>query len=388
MIKSVALLGRQPAISVAELESVFGDDVITRVDKNIAYLTIDADKINIDTLGGVIKVAQIIDDSATNNIDSCITNIYRYIIGSSPEPNKKIQLGINTINCGNRIDGMQVALKIKKLLRGANISVRIIPTVDGQITTAQTIHNKLTKPGNFEMLIVKSGDNFLMGQIVAVQDIEAYAARDQARPKRDARVGMLPPKLAQIIINLAKPRQSVLDPFCGSGVILQEASLMQYQAYGTDIEPRMIEYSHVNVDQWLRQQYPESSINITLEVGDATSHKWKTGPFDAVAAETYLGRAYSVAPTNLELEQNIKTVEIIHKKFLENLAKQTQKGFRLCIAVPTWFIGNKTIHLKILDSLERIGYNRVSFVHANNDDLIYHRQGQIVGRELVTLIRK
>ena len=81
-----------------------------------------------------------------------------------------------------------------------------------------------------------------------MQDIESYTKRDRERPKRDAKVGMLPPKLAQIIINLAAgqlpeeklqnicdiplgepiPRrllgQTVLDPFCGTGVILQEAS--------------------------------------------------------------------------------------------------------------------------------------------------------------------
>lgn len=58
-----------------------------------------------------------------------------------------------------------------------------------------------------------------------VQDIESYTARDQARPMRDARVGMLPPKLAQIIINLALSNNDiteVLDPFCGTGVVLQE----------------------------------------------------------------------------------------------------------------------------------------------------------------------
>jgi hypothetical protein len=36
-----------------------------------------------------------------------------------------------------------------------------------------------------------------------VQDIDAYAERDFERPMRDAFVGMLPPKLAQIMLNLA-----------------------------------------------------------------------------------------------------------------------------------------------------------------------------------------
>src|SRR5438132_1608433 len=82
----------------------------------------------------------------------------------------------------------------------------------------------------------------ILAQTVKVQDIAAYAQRDQARPKRYAKVGMLPPKLAQIIINLAVGRLpdnqlasicdipageqiprphlelTLLDPFCGTGV--------------------------------------------------------------------------------------------------------------------------------------------------------------------------
>ena len=388
MIKTVAILGRQPAISVAELESKFGSESIESIDKNIAYLNIDADSIQINQLGGVVKLGNVITDLSAHSTDELAQGIHRYITAAPREENKKLQLGISTYNCGNRIDGMKIALKIKNLLRNTAISARVVPSVNGQISTAQTIHNKLTKPGNFEMQITHQNNKFYVAQIITVQDIEAYTARDQARPKRDARVGMLPPKLAQIIINLAQPKHAVLDPFCGTGVILQEAALVGKQVYGTDIEPRMIDYSQTNVNQWLRKQHPEIDINITLEVGDATSHAWRAAPFDSIATETYLGRAYSTAPSPSELEQNLKTVELIHKKFLENIAKQTKTGFRLCIAVPAWFIGNRTVHLKTLDSLERIGYNRVSFVHANNDDLIYHREGQIVGRELVTLIRK
>lgn len=68
--------------------------------------------------------------------------------------------------------------------------------------------------------------------------------RDYGRPARDARVGMLPPKLAQIMLNLSvKDEKSgtVLDPFCGTGVLLQEAALAGFDFIGSDIEPRMVE---------------------------------------------------------------------------------------------------------------------------------------------------
>ncbi len=84
----------------------------------------------------------------------------------------------------------------------------------------------------------------------------------------------------------------------------------------------------------------------------------------------------------------MQDVDTIHKKFLQNVARQTKPGFRLCIAVPAWKTKNGFQHLKTLDSLEELGYTRVSFAHARPKDLVYHREDQIVARELVVLIRK
>lgn len=38
-----------------------------------------------------------------------------------------------------------------------------------------------------------------------------------------------------------------------------------------------------------------------------------------------------------------------------------------------------------LAQIEAFGWQRVNFKHVNFDDLIYHREDQIVGRELVVL---
>jgi hypothetical protein len=42
---------------------------------------------------------------------------------------------------------------------------------------------------------------------MALQDFESYSKRDYGRPARDPRTGSLPPKLAQILINLAEPNK-------------------------------------------------------------------------------------------------------------------------------------------------------------------------------------
>ncbi len=235
-----------------------------------------------------------------------------------------------------------------------------------------------------------------LAQTTSVQDIDAYAARDQARPARDARVGMLPPKLAQIITNLAtglvendpavQSQIKVLDPFCGTGVVLQEAALMGFIPGGSDLEPRMIDYSRQNLD-WLQTKYPASHAPYILTVGDATDCNWLPKP-TTIACETYLGRPFSAEPKPEILQDVMNDVDLIHRKFLKNVTRQTHAGFRMCIAVPAWNTKNGFKHLKVLDSLEELGYNRISFAHARTRDLIYYRENQVVGRELVTLIRK
>ena len=101
-------------------------------------------------------------------------------------------------------------------------------------------------------------DKIIIARTKKVQDITDYTDRDRNRPKRDAYVGMLPPKLAQIIINLASGNNQIagkrlLDPFCGTGVIPQEALLMGFDVYGTDIEQKMIDYSQINIE-WLKSR--------------------------------------------------------------------------------------------------------------------------------------
>ena len=87
------------------------------------------------------------------------------------------------------------------------------------------------------------GQQFSLAQTEAVQPFEQFSARDFGRPGRDDLSGMLPPKLAIIMINLAQtPLNSILlDPFCGSGTILSEAVLLGYtNLIGTDISEKAI----------------------------------------------------------------------------------------------------------------------------------------------------
>ena len=390
MSSSLLILGRQPSISLAELESIYGSENISPLGESSAIIDLPYSKIKLDNLGGCIKLCEIlttIPKTDWKNISHHLSILLPDLINNLPEGKIKLGISVYDLNISPRTISSE-ALKLKKLIQNLNRTVRVIPNSQPALNTAQVIFNKLTAEPGIELIITGDANQVVIAKTKNVQNINSYASRDQKRPKRDARVGMLPPKLAQTIINLASQdySQSILDPFCGTGVILQEALLMGHDVYGTDIEERMVEYSKINLD-WLYEQasYDLSRQTYLLETGDACNLIWQD--FDCIASETYLGRPFSSEPNPDQLKTIINSVNVIHKKFLQNVARQTKPGFKMCIAIPAWFTKYGIKHLPMLDHLTDMGYTRKSFVHALDKDLIYHRDNQIVGRELVILIR-
>jgi tRNA G10 N-methylase Trm11 len=387
--KSLVILGRQPKLGMAELESLYGSNSLKALD-GAALLDIPTQEINFKRLGGALKIAQVLRILPTSNWQ----NILQFLIEEIPghlqyQSTGKFTLGLSiyglNVPLGEQTKGL---MSIKRVIRSTGKAVRIVPNKTPALNSAQVLHNKLTTKGAWELIIIKDGKNTILAQTIFVQDIEAYAARDHARPARDARVGMLPPKLAQIMINLASPSKdsTVLDPFCGTGVVLQEALLMGFSAVGTDLEPRMVEYSTKNLD-WLSTKFQPLNTNFVIEQGDATNFTWPEN-ISSVVSEVYLGRPLSKIPPSEELFKIANDVNTIFKKFLRNLSDQIKPGVRICLAVPTWRAKHGFVKLPALDNLSELGYNQLDFKRAEQKDLVYFREDQIVARQLIVLEKK
>ncbi len=391
--RSLIILGRQPALGLAELESIFASNRIQPVGKEAALLDVEAASINLGRIGGSIKLCSILgtfDTSKWPDLQQHMNRQLPDVLADVPEG--KLQLGISTYGLSVKPQQLLAAgLSLKKALRADGRSVRLIPNQTNALNSAQVLHNHLTGPTGFELVLVRDGSHTIYARTVAEQDIESYTVRDRGRPRRDARVGMLPPKLAQILINLAgsnaEPSTTrLLDPFCGTGVVLQEALLLGYNVYGTDLEQRMIDFSRANLE-WLKQQFGYDG-KVDLTACDATSCQWQP-PIDRIACETYLGQPFNSFPTPEKLEQVRSTCNTIIEKFLVNISTQLSPNTRLCLAVPAWqHKPNLFIHLPTLDHLEKLGYNRVSFEHTRDQELVYSREDQVVARELLVITRK
>lgn len=410
MNKQIAVLGRQPLISVAELEAQFGAKVrIIARSKNSPWLAEleTARRVDIRRLGGILKIAEPIE--------------LKDFLASLPGE-RKITLGVSDFSKGaSASQAQKSALKLKKILVKQGRSVRVVPNQTAVLSSAVSLHNHLFQANKIELL--KLGEKFY--KVTQSSNPESYARRDQKRPARDAKVGMLPPKLAQILINLCGELPEgarILDPFCGTGVVLQEALLMGYKAYGTDVSERMVEYSQRNLE-WLNKSLTDfsrsslrapvvtgsvrsssavtphdlekpvsgSSQPFQVSLGDATDYEWE-GLIDAVACETYLGPPMSNPPAEIRLKEVKQLCGGTIRGFLKNLAEQIKSGTPVVIAVPAWLRPDGTYARlfgeKLVDEMENLRYNVSSFKNLGQNDLLYHREGQVVAREIIVLRKK
>ena len=385
----IAILGRQAAISMAELERLHGADSTRWFSSESAL--VENENFDFERLGGSQKAGKVIAELSGGSWKTVSTKIVQHYEQVWSEIDHKITLGISAYGFRENVKDIQATgIILKKKLRASGISLRLIPNADNAHNTAVSHHNKLGLSANkVELLVVRaSSGKVVIAESVGAQNITAIAARDQARPKRDAFVGMLPPKLARIMVNLGTadlPTDStVLDAFCGTGVILQEAGLIGYKIYGTDLSHKMIDYSNVNLE-WLNTKIAKSKILYDLEAGDAKDFRWQK-PFDALVSETYLGQPFSAPPSRAKLIEVRGNCDFILTKFLENLASQVSSGTTVCLAIPAWNDGSdKFTHLDIINRFESLGFNRINFSHVENNQLLYYRSGQVVARQLIII---
>ena len=437
----IALLGRQPEISLAELAAVFGVDNVNRISQQCAE--VQTAQFDITTLGGTIKCAKVITELPASRTDKAslfaasrfITQHYHAKWAHSPH---KITLGLSAYNLAiSARDVQKTGLILKSSLKKSGTSLRLIPNDQPALSTATAHNNKLGgSPYKVELLLIKTTDRrLIIAESRGVQNITAYTRRDRHRPRRDTFVGMLPPKLAQIMLNLAlgagplahqksctgripavssksnasgnavrraidlserlesdlatevdRRRPLILDPFCGTGTVLQEALLAGYDVVGTDLSQKMVDYTTENLS-WLQSTFtaPGRPIGRVIDIhqADATTHHWPNGThLTAVVCETYLGQPFSAPPAPQKLTEVVGNCNHIITSFLTNIRPQLAPNTPLCIAVPAWYdASGQATHLPLIKRLQQLGYYQL-----NHTLLIYRRPDQVVARELLILL--
>jgi len=271
----------------------------------------------------------------------------------------------------------EILFSLKKAFKQNNFKTRFANQDYKNISVAQF---KGFRKNGIELLVAKDSTCLLVGEVVAVQDIDSYSRRDYDKPFRDMQVGMLPPKLAQILINLTGVRQGhIWDPFCGGGVLIMEGSLMGYDMLGSDIDEKTLEGAKRNME-WLR-------MKSDLFHHDATTPLLGK-LFDAIACEGYLGPPQKRKHRIAEYSPLIHHLERLYIGFFEALKESQFKG-PIVIALPFFktIEGRDVLMEDTIEKIQNMGFELTSFLPRslaghNCFILKYSRADQVVGRAI------
>lgn len=390
MFAYLFILGRVSIISTEEIFSLLKTQKIhyileTKTDEILQIKT--EEKLDLSEfmkiLGGTIKIAQVLSVVETEE------NVCSLIIGSlksSFEKRKKFGISVygtekNNLNLNN------LCKKIKVGLEGEGFESRYILGQEKQaLSSVVVVKQKLV-----EFILVAFAKKITVAITEAVQDFENWNKRDFERPFSDPKNGMLPPKVARMMINLAGvesvvPKVKILvDPFCGCGTIIQEAVALGFFAIGTDINDKYVNFTEKNLD-WFCQNFTTAN-NYKVQKCDAlhlTSYiKEKV---DLIVTEPYLG-------PNFDQNRPIKSIEYL-KRIIKGLDKLyigclrewqniLKPGGSVVITFPS-FVINKTEYFvkKAVDNCEKLGYS------IQTGPIAYSRPKAMVKRNIYKLVRK
>lgn len=265
--------------------------------------------------------------------------------------------GVSPLNFGSVRDELAarvrtLALELKRAIGMKGTRVVFPPSQRSDFSTAQLLHNGLPQKGTAIVLLVAQ-ERVDLVTLESIQDIAAYAVRDRGRPAADPGRGMLPPKVAQMLLNysLVPPGGMVYDPFCGVGTIPMEAALMGMAVIASDISPTQVERTRANV-QWLRARVLSTKPHAPAEqvfVHDMTKGTVPLGPgsVDGIVTEGWLGPPRTTAVLPREAEEIFTKAGRLLAQLLHATEAVVRVGGRAVIALPAFRSKKRVFHFPV-----------------------------------------
>ena len=445
------VLGRVYTLSIAELAAVLerADTSLGLAGGSIKILEASEEILIIETekpinaerlqkhLGGVIKILEIVDIVKKREQDSLNFSLKHFFKPSVlkkqffKDYKGKSQFGVSVYildndllkrpsfakategkpgqsfgkneNFGNIFsEPKRLGMMIKNALTETGLSCRLVLPEFNSLSLASVVVTKnLLLQKGAEICVLAAKDKVFVAKTLTVQDFEDYGRRDYQRPVRDEKQGMIPPKVAQIMLNLSgcKNGDTILDPFCGIGTLVQEGLLLGYRMIGSDINKIAIKGSEQNLE-WFRNRYKIAPGKYGVEISDACKvsdliEKSKS-QIAAIVTEGTLGPLYSKYPDVQEISKNFKDLEKLYKAGFKEFTKFLPKQARIVMCLPAYKQGRNDYQMfPGLDFAQDLGYNLVDIISPTlakslkflkltaRNTAIYDRKDQIVAREIV-----
>ncbi len=385
--------GTFPDLSYTELVTVltsfgYGKEDITRYGDSIFLvqnekLTDLAIRNIFKRLGGAIRVGEIVED-----IDS-------FYAESKKEG--KFTFGISILGDTKRED--QSFLKklgngIKRELKESGISSRFVLPIrkDYSLNAAQVIKNEILEKG-FELVIIRNKGQEIYARTMEIQDLEGFVSRDTQRPGSNLEMGVLPPKLARMMVNFtALSSGTIWDPFCGSGTIPMEAAVLGFNFLASDIDPRAVEDTDNNV-KWLYKEgyisetlYQTFRFDIKKPDGEVVK-KLKHTDIDAIVCEPFMGPPQMRILSESKAKELLDDVRALYRKLFELIDNRLEKrGIRVVMIIPSYKTDKGWVTFGIRELVGK------RWIVKNNEyslgrDLKWRRKNSIITRNIYILER-
>ncbi len=338
------------------------------------------EQIFLDRLGGTIRMAEVVGEFFSS---AELLSAMKQVIDKT-ETRGAMNLGISGF--GVKKDMVNQWLYDLKAKAGtAERKVRIANQKGELLTSGKIFHDKLLKKGT-ELIVWKNGDSYLLAQTKANQNLRNYELRDRKKEFRDARMGMLPPKLAQILLNLAQPTwdETVIDPFCGSGTVNIEAAITGYKTYGSDINGEFASQAQGNFEQ-MAEKFRYDPAGGTFKASDILELGWKNMS-GVIATEGWLGQNFTHAPDQGLIDKNSQLVMDMWKDIFGKLESSNVR--RLAFCLPAWNFGLRKISIsqQLFNSIKGSSYKPIH-TFGGNFTTFYEREGAYVAREVCVVER-
>lgn len=371
------VLGRIPALSIAEITRT--SDQIKTIWQSDQVLIMETDRpTDPARLGGIIGAGEVI--AEVRSLDEARGIVVDALSDGTED---RILFGVS----GYGFDRQTIerfGLSIKKALKDLAARVRFVSSKETALSAVVVTKNHLIEEGG-AFVLVQTGRTVTVGRITFVQEFEEFSMRDYGRPGRDPRSGMLPPKVARIMLNLsgAKPDDVILDPFCGSGTIVTEAMILGFKKIiGSDKEARAVADTKQNIEWTVAhskvargfipriEQVPVESVDRLLPPASV----------DAIITEPYLGPPINGHMAAGTIERTARELERLYRAAFSSFAKILKPNGVVVFIFPAFRTGGQIRRTAVLvEDLQKNGW------HLVQPPLLYDRPDQRVAREIVIL---
>lgn len=385
-MQTFAILGSHPELSIAEIQAITGSapSLVAGIGATFDDLNGNPDRLML-TLGGTQKIGHVIGEVAGHDTGDLVAFLAAQLEHEGRESKQHFGISVYDFGAPEAVHALATKMKhvgmtIKTQLKERGISARFVMAKEPALNAVAVLKNELTRKGaEFVLLVAK--ERIVIGTTAAVQDAEDWSERDFGRPRRNAKQGMLPPKLARMMINFAGvdvAGKTVVDPFCGSGTVLMEGTMLGAQkVIGGDIAQGAVNDTRANM-HWLksrRTEMPEVEV-YTAKAGEL-ANLVAPNSVDLLVCETYLGRPRRGNETLDEIKETIEYVNNLYQESFGSL-RNTLKGSAIVVlATPVHFSEGRTFEPDTAQILGNLGY---WLDPITKDALVYRREGQMVGR--------